>query len=77
MDIFGLLILAVFAVPLLAVVSIVMSVGTRDRIKRLELRIAGLEAKLAGVAGELPVPEPAPAASPASTGITQIVQGRG
>jgi uncharacterized membrane protein len=63
MDIFGLLIAIAFAIPLLAVVSIVMSVGTRDRIKRLELRAKLLESRLAELAGELPVPG-APAAQP-------------
>jgi uncharacterized membrane protein len=58
MDIFGLLIVAVLALPVLAVVSIVMSVGTRDRLKRLEFRLARLERWLAEREGEAPFPAP-------------------
>lgn len=64
MDIFGLLIAAVIALPVLAVVSFVMSIGTRDRLKPLEFRIAGLEAKLAALTGEALAPKPAPGALP-------------
>jgi uncharacterized membrane protein len=64
MDMIGTLIVAVLAIPVLAVVSIVMAVGTRDRIKRLEFRIAGLEARLAGLTGEAPAAQPTLSAAP-------------
>jgi uncharacterized membrane protein len=69
MDMFGLVIALVLAIPVLAVVSIVMTVGTRERIKRLEFRLARLEAWLAERSGDLPSPAsealPAPASKPA------------
>ena len=46
------IVLAILAIPVLAVISIVMAMGARERIKRLEFRIAGLEARLAGAGGE-------------------------
>jgi uncharacterized membrane protein len=58
------IVLALLAIPVLAVVSIVMTMGTRERIKRLELRFASLESRLAGLADELPVPEAPPAPLP-------------
>jgi hypothetical protein len=64
MDMFGWLIVAVLSIPVLAVVSIVMSVGTRDRIKRLEFRLARLERWLAEREGEAPAPAPVPGALP-------------
>jgi uncharacterized membrane protein len=66
---FGSLIAALLAIPVLAIVAIVMAVGTRERIKRLEFRLARLEAWLAERAGELPSPAseavPATATKPA------------
>ena len=66
---FGSLIAALLAIPVLAIVAIVMAVGTRERIKRLEFRLARLEAWLAERAGDLPssAPEalPTPATEPA------------
>ena len=46
MDMFGTLIALVLAIPVLAVVSIVMTMNTRQRLNRLEFRIAGLEGRL-------------------------------
>ena len=57
------IIVAVLAIPVLAVVSIVMAMGNRERLKRLEFRIAGLEGR-SGLAGEIPSPEPVPPAVP-------------
>jgi uncharacterized membrane protein len=47
---FGLLILLALAIPVSAVVAIVLAVGTRERLQRLEFRLAGVEARLAGLA---------------------------
>jgi hypothetical protein len=58
------IVLAILALPVLAVISIVVAMGARERIKRLEFRIAGLEARLAGAGGEAVLPEPAPGALP-------------
>jgi len=41
-----------------------VSIGARDRIKRLEFRIAALEARLAGLAGEAPIATETKAALP-------------
>jgi uncharacterized membrane protein len=57
MDMFGTLIALVLAIPVLAVVAIVMTMNTRERLKRLEFRIAGLEKRLSG---EAPSPKPVP-----------------
>jgi uncharacterized membrane protein len=43
-----------------------MAVKTRDRLKRLEFRIAGLEARLAALAGEAPSPQPVPPSVPST-----------
>ena len=64
MDTFGLLIAAVLAIPVLAIVAIVMTVNTRERLKKLEYRFARLEAWLADRAGEALGPEPGPGAVP-------------
>jgi hypothetical protein len=61
------IVVAVLAIPVLAVVSIVMAMGTRERIKRLEFRIAGLEARLAGAGGEAALSQPVPSAPPEPT----------
>jgi hypothetical protein len=50
------LVVAVLAIPVLAVVAIVMTMGTRQRIKRLEFRVAGLETRLAGAPDEVASP---------------------
>ncbi|MGE5261730.1 MAG: DUF2339 domain-containing protein [Actinomycetota bacterium] len=57
---FTTLIIVVIAFPVLAIVGFVMALGTRERLKRLEVRLSGIEAKLAGFAGEAPSPAPAP-----------------
>ena len=49
MDTFDLLIAAVLAIPVLAVISLIVAMGARKRLKQLELRIAGLEWKLAAL----------------------------
>ena len=59
---FEFLIALVLAVPLLSIVGLVMSIGTRDRLRMLERRMAGLEAKIAVPAGEA-VPAPFPSES--------------
>ena len=68
MDTFGLLIAAVLAIPVLAVISIVVAMGTRNRLKQLELRIAGLEWKLAALADEAPLTPSVSAAIPEPEG---------
>ena len=55
---FTTLIIVVIAFPVLAIAAFVMALGNRDRLKRLEFRLAGIEAKLAGLAGEAPAPAP-------------------
>jgi uncharacterized membrane protein len=64
MDMLGFLIVLVIAIPVLAIVGIVMAVGTRERLKRLEFRLTGIEARLAGLAGEAPSPVPVSAPAP-------------
>jgi uncharacterized membrane protein len=64
MDMFGALIAFALAIPVLAVVSIVITMGNRERLKRLEFRLAGLEGRLAELAGETPSPKPVPTALP-------------
>lgn len=61
---FSLLIVLVVAFPVLAIVGFVMALGNRDRLKRLEHRLGGLEARLAGLTGELPAPSPVPTPAP-------------
>jgi len=57
---FTALIIVVIAFPVLAIVSFVMTLGNRERLKRLEFHLARIEARLAGLAGEAPAPAPAP-----------------
>jgi uncharacterized membrane protein len=74
MDMFGLLIAVVMAIPVLAIVSIALTIGTRERLKRLEFRLASLdwlefrlaslETRLAGTTGEAPAPKPISAPAP-------------
>lgn len=67
------IVLAVLAIPVLAIVAIVMAAGARERIKRLERRIGVLEARLGRIAeeapfaGEPPQLRPAAAAPPPET----------
>jgi hypothetical protein len=80
MDMFGLLIAVVIAIPVLAIVSIALTIGTRERLKRLEFRLASLdwlefrlaslETRLAGTAGDpapKPISAPAPEALPSAS----------
>ena len=41
--------LVALAFPILAIVGIVMAVGTRDRLRALEFRLAGIERRAAGL----------------------------
>ena len=63
------LVAVLLAVPVLAVIAIVMAVNTRLRLTRIESRFAGLEAQLARLTGDVAaadsptvLPEPEPAA---------------
>jgi uncharacterized membrane protein len=47
----GLLVITVIAVPIAAIAGLVMAIGTRGRLRMLESRFAGLEQRLAGLAG--------------------------
>jgi uncharacterized membrane protein len=60
------LIAVLLAIPVLAIVAIVLAIKTRDQLKRLEHRLTLIEAWLAGRSGEVPAPsvEPLPAAGP-------------
>ena len=63
-DPFILLIVAVLAIPVLAVAAIIMAAGARDRIRRLELRTVWLEARIAELQGEAPPAAEAPPLKP-------------
>src|SRR5512147_3142338 len=58
-----LLILLVLAIPVISIAALVMALNARDGIRRLALRIAALEATLAGQPGLGAITEPAPAAA--------------
>jgi len=58
MDTFDLLIAAVLAIPVLAVISLIVAMSARKRLKQLELRIAGLEWKLAALGDQAPPAAP-------------------
>ena len=64
MDTFELLIAAVLAIPVLAVISLIVAMSARKRLKLLELRIAGLEWKLAALADQAPPAAPVTAVIP-------------
>jgi uncharacterized membrane protein len=51
MDEWQLLILLVLAIPTIAIVALVFSIGARDRLRVLEWRISGLEAKVVALGG--------------------------
>ena len=51
MDEWQLLILLVLAIPAIAIVALVFSIGARDRLRVLEWRISGLEAKVVALGG--------------------------
>ena len=54
---FSLLIALVIAFPVLAIVALVLAIGARERVRKLELRLAGLEGQLSGGALQ-PAPPP-------------------
>ncbi len=58
------LVAILLAVPVLAVIAIVMAVNTRLRLTRIESRFAGIEAELARLAGGAAPAETAPGALP-------------
>ena len=82
MDMFGLLIAVVIAIPVLAIVSIALTIGTRERLKRLEFAASlGLEwlaprTRLAGTTGEAPRPSP-PRSRPRGAALSTEPPGRG
>ena len=51
MDEWQLLILLVLAIPVVAIVALVLAIKSRDRLRVLEWRISGLEAKIAALGG--------------------------
>src|SRR5262245_65875017 len=59
MDTWDLLIVAVLAVPICAIAALVLAVGARSRLRVLEYRIAGLEARLFRLVGTLEEARPA------------------
>ena len=67
MDEWQLLILLVLAIPVVAIVALVLAIKSRDRLRVLEWRISGLEAKIAGLGA-------APAASPPAPVIVADVE---
>lgn len=54
--------LLVLAIPVISIVALVMTLNARDGVRRLERRIAALEATQAGPPSVAPTAEPAPAA---------------
>lgn len=66
----GLVVLGAVALPVLAIVALVLAINAREHMRRLEMRIAGLEARLSAglptapaAAQPTPRPEPAPPAA--------------
>jgi uncharacterized membrane protein len=59
MDTWDLLILGVLAVPICAIAALVMAVGARSRLRLLEYRMAGLEARLFRLIGGVEEARPA------------------
>jgi hypothetical protein len=68
------LVVAVLAIPVLAVVAIVMTMGARERIKRLEFRIAGLETRLAGAPDDSPQLKPSVLREPIQETTERVLQ---
>ena len=68
---FTTLIVVVIAFPVLAIVAFVMALGNRDRMKRLEHRLGGIEARLAELTGEAPSPAAVPVVPPAAVPATK------
>jgi len=63
---FSLLIALVVAFPVLAIVALVLAIGARERLRKLEFKLAGLEGQLSGLA-----PRPAPAPTPAPEAVKE------
>ena len=59
MDTWDLLILGVLAVPICAIAALVMAVGARSRLRLLEYRMAGLEARFFRLVGSVEEARPA------------------
>ncbi|HET8972056.1 MAG TPA: hypothetical protein VFN63_02105, partial [Pseudolabrys sp.] len=57
-----LLVLLVLAIPVISIVALVMTLNARDGVRRLERRLAALEATHAGPPSVAQTAEPAPAA---------------
>ncbi|HEY8276031.1 MAG TPA: DUF2339 domain-containing protein [Methyloceanibacter sp.] len=72
MDEWQLLILLVLAIPVVAIVALVFSIGARDRLRVLEWRISGIEAKLAAIGGAPAAAPPALAAEAAPVPETMV-----
>ncbi len=67
MDIIGLLILLALAFPAMAIAGLVVAIGARNRLQRLEQRFASLEGRLTGMAPTAaPMPPPMPPPMPAT-----------
>jgi len=64
----GLAILAAIAMPVVAIIALVTALGSRDTLRRIELRLHAVETELARLRGARPAaaPEAAPAARPAA-----------
>jgi hypothetical protein len=62
---FSLLIALVIAFPVLAIIALVLAIGARERVRKLELRLAGLEGQLSGLALQ-PAPPPSRSYRPRS-----------
>jgi len=67
----GLLVLTIIAVPIAAIAGLVMAIGTRGRLSMLESRFAGLEQRLAGLAGGVDL-APRPSEVPPETVIESL-----
>ncbi len=62
--------LVALAFPILAIVGIVMAVGTRDRLRALEFRLAGIERRAAGLSAPPAAAERQPAEPPPEPVVT-------
>ncbi len=69
---FDSLLLALLSIPVIAVVSLVLTLGARARLKRLEAKLATLERWLADRAEFAPSPEAPPAPLPPAVEAAQI-----
>ncbi|MGH6866517.1 MAG: DUF2339 domain-containing protein [Methyloceanibacter sp.] len=70
---FGSIVALVLAIPVLAVISLVLTAGARTRVSRLEYKVTGLERRLAALEGGAPSPAAvAPSAAQPPTAIDTI-----